>query len=885
MTRPPRLARALLGRLLPRDIGDDASANLEDLYACRLQRHGRLRAGVWFWRQTVVFPLRMRLARAEGARPAPLTRVMRAAGQLARDLKLATRALIHQPAFSVTAAGTLAVGLAANISVFAVVNAAMLRGLPFPEPDRLVWLWPDGDFAVTLQQFDELESAARPDGELSAWASRAFVVTGGDRPVEVTGAAVSANHFEVFGLQPSLGRGFSTDDALPGAAPVVIVSDAVWRAWFGADPSLVGRTVQLDVAASIPMQAGAFTGEPRTVIGVLPPHYRPFGLELDVVTPLVLDRSDPNFENLGELTVVGRLGRGVTASMLGQRVDARLGELSSFSRTADDERPRSAAMPIEDVISRGAGAILWLTLGAVGLVLLLASANVAHLTLARLGGRRHEFAVRLALGASRGRLARQLLAESFAICCAGALGGLLLAATALPTAARLLPGELGVFVDEVAIDGHVLLFLAVVLAGTTVVVGLAPILGDTRRLARSLGARGAGGHDGPGRSALHQGLVAAEIALALIVVSSAALLIASVSRLTNVDPGFESEGVVTARVAPSDARYRDAGVRRDTYARILARLEQEPGVEQTGAIHFLPIADGGPSIRYLMAPDGTEMQTGAYRVVTPGYFETMRIRLTSGRVFSGQDVTGAAGVGIVNEQLAADLWPGERAVGQRLYRTNGREFFEVIGVVVNVRQQGLSQPPAPEIYLPLAQTEWASAMTIVARVSGNTGRLLPRLDAIVRDVDAGLAVTRLDTMDALIAGSIRAPRFYSTVFSSFGVLALLLGGVGVYGVSAFLSGRRRREIGIRIALGASRASILRLECRRGGLAAAAGLAAGLAGAIGTGRLLTGLLYEISPAEPMALIGATVVLAVVALAGVYLPAHSAASVDPMVAVRE
>ncbi|MEZ5319271.1 MAG: ADOP family duplicated permease [Vicinamibacterales bacterium] len=884
---PPRLARRLLAALLPSGHRDDVLANLADLYAIRSARDGRWRAGIWYWRQALTLPARLvgdsaTAGLSSGGRLLLVPPVRRWTSEAAGDTWFAARTLARQPGFTLPAVITLAVGIGATLVVFAVAGATVLRPLPYPQPDHLVWLWPDGDFPLTQRQVERLGPALDPGAHLTAMAGRAFVVLGGRTPVEVTGAAVSANHFDVFGVAPAIGRGFNSNDARPGAPPVALISRALWRDAFGRDPAIVGREIRLDVAAAIPMVRGAFTGTPRTIIGVLPDRYAPFGTPLDVVTPLVVDPADPNYANVSELTTVARIDGDAGPQAAGAAIDARIAALADLSPS--EPVPPVSPLPLRTALTGDRATTVGLTLGAVLLVLVIACANVAHLSLARLTGRRQELAVRAALGAGRGRLARQLLAENLVVCGLACGLGLAAAWIALPIIGPRLPEGFGG--DALAVDARLLASAVAVLFLTTLATGVAPMLRDARRAIGALHAHRVTGADTAGRLVpVHLALVAGEVAVAVIVVSAAGLLWRSFDQLVRVDPGFVADGVVTARLAPSDPKYASVELRRALVDDVLDRVSRLPGVESAGAIHFLPIADGGPAVRVVPDPAKPDEAHGAsYRVVTPGYFETMRIPLRRGRALSETDDPSGTPVILVNERMAATFWPGADPIGRRLYRTNGT-YWTIVGVVGDVRQGALGLPADPEMYLPLAQSAWASAMSIVARASGTATGIGTRIEDVVHDLDPGIPVMRVAAMTDLVGRSVDEPRVVSTVFALFGVLAAGLGAIGVYGVAAHQVGRRRREIGIRLALGATRARVLGGEIRRGGVAVAVGLAAGAAGSWAFAGALGGMLYEVAPRDTRVLAITVALLGAIALAAIVVPARRASGVDPVSVIRE
>ena len=803
--------------------------------------------------------------------------------QFFEDIHFALRSLRKSPGFLLAVVGTLALGLGANAVIFAVVHASILRPLPFPEADELVWVWPSGNIALTLAQFEQMRPQTA-SAELTTFAFRSYSVLGGEAPREVTGVSVSTNHFGVFGVYPALGRALRPEDALPGAEPVAVISHELWHGQFGDDATILGRRVDLFTAATIPMVAGAFTGSPHTVVGVLPPSYRPFGFQAEVYTPLVVDPDDPNFTNMGELSVIGRMTSGSNPERVHQEL-VRLSNEIPVLQGLRESIEQDSVVGLRDALYGSLRPAMWLTLGAVALVLLIACSNVANLVLVRTQSRLGELAIRNALGAGRSRLVRQLLTESLLLSCIAATVGFGVAYLLLPLVANVLPAEIAPL-DGVTLSWPVLAYTAGALALTALLSGITPAAMNTKGL--SVGAVVAQRTVGSSRRRrfVNSALVVSEIALALVLLHGAGVLVKSFSALQNVDVGFAAAHVVTMRVAPSESRYESSDVRRDTFAQILDQVDAITGVESVGAIHFLPIADGGPGINFALDPaaDRSARQSSGYRVVTPGYIETMGIPLLRGRTIAESDVAGGELVGMVNGRLAEQLWPGEDPLGRTIYRTSGRIMLTVVGVVGDVRQGGVGLPPQPEIYIPLSQSEWASAMNVVVRTSGPLPGLDQQLRQIVEAIDPNLPVTRVTSMEDVMVASIASPRFYGMLFSLFAVLALVLGGIGIYGVVSTTVGERRGEIGLRMALGATGNTILRRELLTGGKMIALGVMAGIVLAALASRALSSLLYEVSPTDPVVVIATSLILALVAVAGVMIPAARAARIDPLVAMR-
>lgn len=874
---PPRLARRFLARTVDFDDRSDILENFDELYRARHARGSKLRADLWYWGQALTFTARVWMGGAGPER----TRPRRLLANFIEDARYALRSFRRRPTFALAVVATLGLGFGANAAVFAVVNEAILQPLPYPDADRLAWVWPSGAQPLTARQFDELQPAART-AELTAFASRQYAVLGGESPHEVSGASVWHNHFDVVRVPPERGRGFTVDDATPGAEPVAVISDGLWRRQFGSDPDVIGGRVELYTAAVIPMIAGAFAGERYTVIGVLPEGYRPFGYDADVYTPLIRDPAQPSFANMGELAVVGRLGPGSTPDDLRRELIALSGTLPTLE-SLRDALDAERVVELRSAIEGSLRSTLLLAWGAVFAVLLIASVNVANLMLVRALGRAREFSIRAAVGAGRARVVRQLLTESLILSAVAAAVGVGVAALLLPTLARLIPAGL-LPPGPIEINGTVAAYSLATLVLISLLAGAAPaIWHDSARAGR--GSRGSVGSTRR-RRRFTTALIVGELALALVLVHGAVMLVDSLGRLSAVDVGFDPAGVTTMRVAPSSAPYRDADRRRELYANILAQIDAMPGVESSGAIHFLPIEEGGPGVGFILDPADPESRQGSgYRIVTPGYFETMGITVVRGRSITADDRRGGTRVGLINQSLATQLWPGEDALGRTLYRTNGNLFFTVVGIAADVRQAAVGQPPQPEIYIPLEQSEWASAMNVVVRTAGLRPELERQLRRIVSDLDPAIPVTRVKSMEAVLVTATSDTRFYGTVFGVFALLALVLGGVGIYGVVSAVVSERTDEIGVRLALGATGGGILRHELEQGARLIAAGLVVGGLGAAFASRLFENLLFEVSALDTGVLASAALSLVAAAAAGVVIPAVRAARIDPVVALRE
>lgn len=881
---PPPLARRILDAALPEADREDVVANLEDLFHFRCRRNGSRSAAMWYWWQALTFPIRLRLGstrRGPGAHPDPSPggTPLRT---LLDDLRGSIRTLRRSPGYLTGVVVTLALGFGATTAIFAVVDSTALRPLPYPDPEEIVWVWPSGQVPLTLEEYDQLAPRAAPAAETSGIAFRNYSVLGGDAPRQVGGLAVTSNHFDVFGVDPVLGRRLLPEDSEPGAEAVALIGHGLWASQFGSDPEIVGRRVELFNSANTPMTRGAFSGAPYTVIGVLPEGYDPLATGTMVITALVSDPADPSYRNMGEIILVSRLRPEMTAERFHSELVRLSGQIPEFDDLTEAIR-NDGVLDFRQAMYGSTDGRLWLTLGAVALVLLIACANVMNLSIVHSQKRRDELAVRHAMGANRTRIFRLLLTENAVLSAIAATIGFAVAALLLPMASALIPPS---FVANrgIEIDGTVVVFAILCLVVTTALSGIGPALVVSRNLtATRLGGRGSVG-SGKARRAVRSTLIVAELALALVLIQGAGLLLESFDNLVRTDPGFDPTNVMTFQVAPTEARYQDPEVRRAFFDDLLGRLRTRPEIQSAGAIHFLPIADGGPSVFHVTDPTDPETRgSSSYRVITPGYLETMGISLESGRDIRDDDRTGGAPVGLVNRSSAEQLWPDEDPLGKALYRTNGETLLTVVGVVEDVRQTSVGTPARAEIYIPLSQTAWSSTMTVVVRGHSEVPATLP-IEEIVHAVDANVPIPRIATMESLIQGSIATARFFSILFAGFAGLALILGVVGVYGIISSVVEERTPEIGVRLALGASGRRVLRSELYRGLRVIACGIVVGLIVSAMTTRLLESLLVGVSPLDPQITVATSILLAAVAWAAVTLPALRASRIDPIRAIQ-
>ena len=814
--------------------------------------------------------------------------------QPVQELRWAARSLGRSPVLTTVAVATLALGIGANAAVFSVVHGLLLRPLPYAEPERLVAVWPEQNFNKALvRRIGEAVPALAGISGISNWS---LTLTGdGAEPEEVTGSFVSVGHFELLGVQPALGRSFRPEESRPGDDGVVILSHGLWTRRFGGDPGILGRTIPLSGSDH----------DARTVIGVMPEGYRPVagGAEPpELWAPL----SDPESWNVAEDSTwyvnwrVGRLAPGASLEQAQAqlRAEARRLHEEGFN-TIDEETARSAEIaPLGRGQAEELARPLWLLMATVGLVLLIACANVANLLLARGEARERELAVRRALGAGRWRIVRQLLTESVLLAAAGGVLGVALAHAVVRLLARTATADIP-RIREVSVDGAVLAFAVGASLAAALVFGALPALrGSRRSAAASLRSGGPAALGVAGDRRLPGWLIGGEVALAVVVVVASGLMLRSLHALYQVDPGFEPDGVLAFRINPPSSHYPDVQAYNQLYDRVFERLEALPGVERAGGIQLLPLTLGNwgfPSYpEGLVLAPGETPPSANFRVIRPGWFETVRVPLLAGRHLSASDGVGdAPDLAVVNEALAREFWPEATAAGGpeaalgreiRLFHAGG-DPVTVVGVVGDVRQFAFDMEPLPEMFVTTREWTWAVSLWIAVRTTGDPMALAPAIREAVWSVDPNLPIAGLDRMDRIAERSAGSRRFVALLLSAFGLVALVLGSVGVFGVTSYTVARRLPELGLRKALGATPAGLLRETAGRGLLPVALGVAAGTALALGASRLLASLLFGVEPRDPVTLAAAVAVLLAVGAAATALPAWRASRVDPMRVLRE
>jgi putative ABC transport system permease protein len=811
--------------------------------------------------------------------------VYRFAEILLQDVRCGLRMLAKTPAFTFVAILTLALGIGATTSIFSVVNTVLLRRLPFADPDRLVRIFSDAPAKGTEKYFVN-------EGDLTDWRAenRSFeqiagywpaefnLTADGGPPERVRAATASANLFPTLGVSPILGRGFTMEEDTQGGPAAVLLSYGIWKRRFGGNGEILGKQIRLQDA-------------PYTVVGVLPAGMRLLeGTEVWIPQPIRSGVRGPRY-----LDALGKLKVGVT-------LEQAKADLQGISRELEGKFPSAnqgwsvTLVSMRDQLFGETRTALFVLLGATGLMLLIACVNLANLLLARTESRQKEFAVRVALGASVLRLARQLLVEGLTLSLFGGGVGLLVAYGTVAVLPKFGPQNI-LRLDEISVDGRVLLFTLVTALLTAMLFGLAPLLHVFKArldLHSSGSARVSAGLSSRRVSGL---LVVCEVALAVVLVSGAGLLLQSFSKLLRVDPGFQTENVILADVGLPYAQYGDAHKVANFYARLAERLAAEPGVRAVGATTSLPLRkDADYRLRFDIPdrpkPENPEEQSAYYRMVTPGYFRAMGMALLAGREFADTDEAQSAGVAVINETLARQYWPGESPLGKRIgiykgqFGPLGFTLFDsprIVGVIADVRQAGLQAKPEPSIYLPHRQAPFLG-MTLVVRANMNPAGLAAAIRADVESFDRSLPISHVATLEQTLSTAVAQPRFRTLLLSLFAALALLLASIGIYGVMAYSVAQRTNEIGIRMALGARPGQVLQLVLSQGMRMAVAGAAGGILFALLLGRFVSGLLFGVSARDPWTFAGVTLLLTIVALAACAIPAWRAMRVDPMTALR-
>lgn len=874
-----RLFRALL-RVLPFDFRADYGRDMEQAFELERREARGIAARARVWAANVAALL------AVGPREH--------VHQVWQDVRYALRGMARTPGFVAVAMITLALGTGANTAIFSIVHAVMLEPLPYADPGRLVLVMNAYDQSTRLglsdpEYLDYAEGARSLD--LAAMSSGSVTITGGAGEAEqVASVMATTNVLTVLGRQPALGRGFVDEDGQPGSRTVVL-SDAIWRSRFGGDPSIVGSEVRIQ-------------GQPRQVVGILPPDLvLPVDLPTDtpaaVLLPHVMDRAAPRNQRGGHYLVgIGRLRPGVTREAAAADMSRVLAPLvRQYPDQHNQTDFRVTVTPLREELLGESVPVLLVLAGAVSLVLLLACANVANLMLARSEARRRELALRAALGASRLRVIRQLLTESLLLAATGTALGLAVARWALDLAVATAPSALP-RLSTVTLNAPVLAFAVGLVFVATVLFGVLPALQVSRaRASEALKEGGRGGSSG-GRARVRRALVVSQVTLAVVLLVGAGLLLKSFSQVVGVPGGFTTDGVLTARVVVPAVRYPDLAAVSGFFTSLTGRVAALPGVESAGAGSGLPLAvasgDWSFDIEGRGRVNGRRPGATDWYVITPGYFETLRIPLVAGRSLEPSDTATSPRVVFINETAARSIFPGQDPVGKRIQLSRSRGYEQpwrtIAGVVADVRQHGLDQPTRPEMFIPHTQFQHfspdvqARGMSLVVRGRIPPEALIASVRAELRGLDPELPLADARPMADVLARSVAPRRLHVRLLGAFAVLAIVLAAVGIYGVIAYDVLQRRQEIGIRLALGATRRSVVALVLSQGMRLVVAGAAAGLGLAALASGAIAPLLFEVAPRDAAVFAAVAALLVTTGALACWIPALRAGRVEPLSALN-
>jgi putative ABC transport system permease protein len=802
-----------------------------------------------------------------------------------QDLRYAVRILIKSPGFNLVAVIALALGIGANTAVFSIVNALLLRPLPFRDPERLVQVWETSakrgvrEMTVSYPNFADWRDQNRVFDQVAAYSDWAFTLTGNGEPERIKGAIVSPSFFPVLGIEPLVGRLLLQEEDYPDKAFSVVMSERSWRRLFNSDPQIVGKGIVLNSKTFV-------------VVGVVPsiPDLPKLADEPELWIPISHSRGfDNRFGHY--LKVIARLKAGVTQRQAQSDVDAIAGELSA--RYPDSNTDRGVSLvPLQEQIVGDYKPALLVLLGAVVFVLLIASANVANMLLARAAARQKEIAVRSALGAGRWRLIRQLLTESLLLALLGGAAGLLLAIWGVRWLIALGPADLP-RAGDVVIDGRVLAFTLAVSMLTGIVFGLAPALQVSRRdLNETLkeGSRSAAGSVGHRRT--RSLLVVSEIALSVVLLVEAGLLMRSFLRLRAVDPGFNPQDLLSIRLDLEGPNYNRAQPVIAFYDQLLEKIGALPGVRSVATRSHTPLERNADYANLSFAiegrlPDGSNRPIAYYNAVSPDFFRTMEIPVLKGRSFDGHDARNTRKVMIINETLERRYFSGEDSIGKRMTlndeNPSEEDWATIVGVAGDTKPLVLDGEPAAEMYMPFAQQP-QSSMSLMIRATGDPASVVAGVRAAVREIDGTQPVYGIKSFSGIMSEAVEAPRFRTFLLGVLAVLALILAMVGIYGVMSYSVNQRTHEIGIRMALGASAVDVLKLVVGNGMALALAGVGVGLAGGLAVTRVIAQFLFGIKPTDPLTFVLISALLLAVAMLACYIPAAKATRVDPLVALR-
>ena len=791
-----------------------------------------------------------------------------------QDLRYAVRVMAKRPGFTIIAAVTLALGIGANTAIFSAVNAVLLKPLPFPESEQLLDLSetfkPDGYGSVSVPTLDDWKNQNTVFAGISAYSFTSFNLEGGDTPQRISGMRVSANFFDVVGVKPALGRGFISGEDVAGSEQVVVLGDDLWRRNFGANPGIVNQTIPLN-------------GQKYTVVGVMPREMSALYRTVQMWSPLVFSDAERRDRGDHKFLVIGRLKSGVTLAQAREQMNTIAQRLEAQYQNGRGIR----LTQIEELWVANVRSPLLMMMVAVGFVLLIACTNVANLLLARATVRRREISIRVALGAGRGRLIQQFLTEGLLLSLLGGALGIALGWWTMNVLGKIafpfLPRS-----QEIGIDARVLLFTLAVSILTSVIFGLIPSLQagktDVQETLKEGGNTMSAGVVG---GWLRPMLVVVEIAAAVVLLIGAGLMIRSVMRIREVEPGLQAQNLLTAKISLPREKYKDAESAIRFYQQVLERVGHLPGVQSVGLISHLPIEEMGYNDNVTVEGKTYPPNEGPlveYRVASDDYFQAANIPLVRGRVFSKQDGDNTQPVVVINETMAKQIWPGEDPLGKRVGDTNK---VTVIGVVGDVKNYGLLHKPVAEMYAPYTlakiwpEMRWNMRLLVRSTLDDSIAAAVRRE---VQVVDPGQPLYAVQSMNVVIENTVKDKSLNTTLLTVFAGVSLLLAVIGVYGVMSYTVAQHTREIGIRMALGAQSRSILKLVVGRGLVLVTAGIVIGVLASFGLTRFIENMLFGVTPTDPLTFVMIVALLGFVALLACLIPAQRAMRVDPIVVLR-
>lgn len=869
----------------------ELAAQLEDFYSDALARglsdadaDAHARAQITDWPRIAADvrradrahrqPRLERMANALDATPGPSGGILQMFAYVLRDVRFALRQLVKSPGFSVVAILTLALGIGSSVAIFSVVNGVLLRPLPYPDPGALVRVYeivPDyGRFSVAPANFLDWRQQTTSFERIAAYGGTNGTLVWRDGPERLLGTDVSWDLFELLRVAPAAGAGFTADQDRPGSNNVIVISHGLWLRRFGADPAVVGRTVTM-------------SGTPVTILGVMPADFYFPARTTEFWRPIAINPANPP-RGAHFIGVVARLKPGLTIERAGAEMKSIAERLAlQFPDSSANESAEVVGLH-EQIVATVRPALVTLLM-AVGVVVLIVCANVANLLLVRASVREKEVAIRTALGAGRHRLVLQMLAESLVLSITGGALGLLMAYVAIPTIRTLSAGSIP-RVADVAIDGTVLGFALFASVMTGIIFGLVPAWQVSRGGTGAVLKEGGRSSVGSGGRRMRNGLLVAEVALSLILLVGAALLLRSFSNLTDVDPGFDPDGVLAFQISLSDS-YDDPAKVLSYYGRLTDRLGVVPSVTSTAAVQTMPMRGSytlSVTIHGQPPPKPGEEPSASYRAVTPGYFSTLRIPLQRGRGFTAQDTPASTMVAIVDQAFVSRHYPGEDPIGRKIDIGNGTDNAEIVGVVGTVHYSGLDSTPTPTMYVPASQDVF-NTMWVMVRTDGEPMALANTVRQVVRDLDGNQPASSMTPLADVITESVAQQRFSMLLILLFGLIALFLSAVGLYGVVAYMVSLRTREIGLRMAIGAMPSDVMKMIIGSGMKLAAVGVVLGVAGALSLSQLVEAMLFNVEPSDPASYAATAGLLLVVAALACYIPARRAMRVDPMVALQQ